>query len=111
MKLVYNVEIQMSGTHTTTNHMVEQIAIDLGTDAKAIDEMEMYSATLFFESELQPSEIRERIRVIMAMYNMTFHYIDVVYRYDTEINADRFVVFSDGAEKEYTGRMTYEEDK
>lgn len=111
MKLVYNVEIQMSGTHTTTEHLINQIAIDLGADEKAVDELETYRAVLFFDSEIQPSEIRERVRAILAMYNMTLHYIDVVYRYDAEINADRFVVWADGHETDYTGHMTYEEDK
>lgn len=109
--ILYNVEIQMSGTYTTSEHFIDQIAVDLDTDERAVDELEQYKATLLFESELPPSEIRRRIRAILAMYNTTLHYIDVVYRYDAEINADRFVVWADGHETDYTGHMIYEEDK
>lgn len=111
MKLFYNVEILASGTNQISEHLVETIATDLGTDLHAGDEIEPYRAVLCFDSELKPSAIRLRVRAILAMYNMTLRYIDVVYRYESEVDADRFIVYADGTEKDYTGHMIYEEDK
>jgi len=111
MKTFYNVEIQMSGTHSTSQHFIEQIATDLGADAKAIDEMEAFSATLFFDSELKPSEIEDRLWAVLGMYRQALHYIDVVYRYENEMTPDRFVLWANGTKKEYTGKVFFEEDK
>ena len=110
MNTYYEVEVQMSGTHEATKHFVEQIAINLGADASAIDEIETYSAKIYIKSEIKPSEMKQRVHAILAMYHMTLHYIDVVYRFEYEMTPDRFCIWADGHEQEYRGKVIFTEE-
>ena len=111
MYTYYNVEIQMSGTHETSEQFIKQIAIDLGAKPSDVDEIDTYHATLSFKSNLKPSEIKQRVQSVLAMYRMTLHYIDVIYRFEHEMTPDRFVVWSSGHEEEYHGEVIFVEDK
>ena len=107
----YNVEIQMSGTHKTTDHFISQVATSLGARETDIDEREEYRAVIFFKSDVKPTEMRKRVQAVLAMYSMTLHYIDVVYRYDQEMKPDRFCCWADGRIQEYTGKIIFTEDE
>ena len=107
----YNVEIQMSGTYETSPHFIAQIATDLGAVPTDIDELETYSAKISFKSTIKPSEMRNRIRAILAMYNRTLYYIDVIYLFENEFKPDKFCFWADGHEVEYHGKIIFEEDK
>ena len=106
----YNVEIQMSGTYKTSPHFISQIAMDLGAVPTDIDELETYRAVIFFRSDIKPSEMRNRIRAVLAMYKISLHYIDVVYRFENEMTPDRFCFWADGHEIEYSGEVIFKED-
>lgn len=107
----YNVEVQMSGTYETSPHFIAQIATDLGAVPTDIDELETYSANISFKSTIKPSEMRNRIRAVLAMYKRTLHYIDVIYLFENEMTPDRFCFWADGHETEYSGKVIFEEDK
>ena len=109
--IYYNVEIQMSGTNETSQHLVEQIASYLGAPVTAIDELETYRAVIFFQSPVVPSEIFQRVRKILDMYRMTLHYIDIIYRYENQMTPYRKCIWSDGTEKEYDGHVEFVEVK
>ena len=110
MNVYYNVEIQTSGTCLMTEGMLEQIAHILGADETDYDEVESYRAVLFFKSDCKPSEMRNRVKKCFQ-HGKPIHYIDVVYRWETEMTPDRFVYWADGRETEYTGKIIFEEDK
>ena len=111
MNCYYNVEIQMANNFEMTETLLRQIEISMGAHVTDRDEVETYSAVIFFKSEVKPTEIRTRLKAILAMHADRIHYIDVVYRWEAEMNADRFVLWADGREQDYTGRMYFEEDK
>lgn len=111
MKIYYNVEIQMSGDNKATNSFVEQFATSLGAQATDIDEIEEHSAVLFFGSETKPFDMRQIIRAVLLMYGSKIHYVDVIYRYEYEMTPDRFCIWTDGHEVDYTGKVYFEEDK
>ena len=110
MSVYYNVEIRMNGTNKLTDVILEQIMNILNADETDVDERETYSAILFFKSEEKPTEMRQRVKRCFQ-HGKPIHYIDVIYRWETEMNADRFVLWGDGTEKDYTGKIVFEEDK
>lgn len=111
MNCYYNVEIQMAIGNDVTENLLRQLEECVGANDTDRDEVESYRAVLFFKSDVKPTDIRTRLKAILAMHNNRIHYIDVIFRWETEINADRFVLWSNGTEKDYTGRIYFEEDK
>ena len=111
MTTYYNVEIQMAGDNKATQDFIEQFATNFGADKTDIDEIESYRAVLFFKSETLPTDMRQIIRAVLLMYSAKVHYIDVIYRYEAEMTPDRFCIWSDGHEQEYTGKVIFKEDK
>ena len=111
MNVYYNVEIQMSRKNRITEEILNDIALNLGATASDVDERETYRAVLFFKSEIKPGEMRSLIRAYFRENpDEHIHYFDVIYRWETEMNADRFVIWSDGETQEFTGKMIFEED-
>lgn len=110
MKVYYNIEVQMAGMCKMTDDVLSKVTHTIGVDYTDYDEIETYSAVMFFGSEVKPSEMRERVRECLRKAE-NIHYIDVVYRWENEINADRYVIWGDGHEQDYTGHMVYEEDR
>lgn len=111
MMTYYNVEIQMAGENEATQSLVEQVATNLGASATDIDEIESHRAVLFFKSDILPTKMRQIIRATLLMYAQKIHYIDVIYRFNTAMHPDRFCIWSDGHEQEFTGKVIFEEDK
>lgn len=111
MTTYYNVEIQMAGDNKATQDFIEQFATNFGADKTDIDEIESHRAVLFFKSETLPTDMRQIIRAVLLMYGSKVHYIDVIYRYEAEMTPDRFCIWSDGHEQEYTGKVIFKEDK
>lgn len=111
MNLYYNMEIQMKHPNEVTDDVIEKIAQILGVGATEVDERETYTAVFFFKSEIPPSQMFIKVRDILFFQFHTIYYIDVMYRWETEMNADRYVCWEDGREKHYTGRIVFEEDK
>ena len=110
MNIYYNVEIQTSGTNELTDIILDQIMHIFKVDEMDIDERESYRAVLFFKSECNPSEMRNRVKQYFQ-HGKPIHYIDVVYRWEHEMNADRFVYWGDGREQNYVGKIIFEEEK
>ena len=51
-----------------------------------------------------------RIRSILKDMDNRIYYVDVVYRWEWEMNCDRFVLRADGREQDYTGTTVFKED-
>ena len=111
MDVYYNVEIQMSGTNEVTEELLTKIEQFLGADSTDVDECETYRAVLFFKSPVKTLDMFKRLRELMYEAKDVVHYIDVIYRWETEMYCDRFVIWDDGNEKEYTGDIIFTEDK
>ena len=110
MNVYYNVEIQMAGTHEMGENLLAMIESRLGADDTDIDEVETYRAVMFFKSDIMPSEMERRVRSLLEDKEEILHYVDVVYRWESEMNCDRFVMWADGRKKSYTGHTIFEED-
>ena len=110
MQVYYFVEIQTSGMAKITDELLADIVRTFGVDFRDYDEIESYRATLFFNSSVMPSNFRNTVRDLIMRNKDRIHYVDIVYHFETEINADRFVIWADGREQDYTGHMTFEED-
>lgn len=110
MNVYYNVEIQMSGKNKVTVGIMTMFEDYLGITSNDLDEREDHRAVFFFMSNMKPSEVKTLIRTILNQ-TASIHYVDVVYRWETEMNPDRFVIWGDGHEQEYTGRVVFTEDK
>ena len=117
MKVYYNVEIQMAGKYEASDELVRFVKDIIGIDDTDIDECETYRAAFFFCSSIYPSAMAKRVwRLINTArdsknHENMIHYVDVIYRWEAEMNADRFVCWSDGKMKEYTGHIVFEEDE
>lgn len=111
MNIYYNVEIQMAEGHEIGTGILSMFGNYLNVDVNDLDEREPYRAVLFFKSVKKPSEIRSLIRSILKDMDNKIHYVDVVYRWEWEMNCDRFVMWSDGREQDYTGHTLFEEDR
>ena len=111
MNVYYNVEIRMKSPNVVNDDLIYMVAEALGASVKDVDEYEAYRAVIFFKSETKPEQMFIRIRDILFNMTNTIHYIDTIYRWEAEMNSDRYVCWSDGKEQHYTGRTIYEEDK
>ena len=111
MNVYYNVEIQMIAKHTLTVDLLERILPFIGAKVTDVDEHENHRASIFFKSEDSPTKMHDYVRNVLHAFGDRVHYIDVIYRWEWELNCDRFVIWSDGCETEYTGHITFEEDK
>lgn len=109
MNTYYNVEIQMAGKKKVTVGILSMFEDYLGLTQKDLDEKEARRAVYFFSSDLKPSEVKEAIRTILRQTS-GIYYVEVVYRWETEMTADKFVLWSDGRDQEYTGHLVFEED-
>ena len=110
MNAYYNVEIQMEGNKKVTTGILVLFEDFLGISDRDIDEREDHHAVLFFESDMKPIEVMNRVRTILNQTS-SIHYVDVVYRYEYEMTPDRFVCWKNGDTQEYTGHVIFEEDK
>ena len=107
----YNIEIQTSGYDKITDEMITWLTAMLGAGESSIDERDSYRATLFFKStHIKPTMMRERVRECLS-HDKPIYYIDVIYRFESEMTPDRFVYWADGREQEYIGHVIFEEDK
>lgn len=109
MKTYYNVEIQTTAGNNVRRDL-KLIAGRLNLTPKDVDECEEYRAVLFFESDMKPSEVKQHIREILRYEGDRVQYVDIVYRYEYEMTPDRVVIWGDGHEQEYTGKVYFEED-
>lgn len=107
----YNVEIQMEYPNEATDYVMNRILEALGVSETAVDERETYRAVLFFKSEIAPEQMFIKIRNVLFNNIHGIHYVDTIYRWENEMNSDRYVVWADGSEKHYTGHVIYEEDE
>ena len=82
----------------------------LGISDHDLDEREANRAVFFFVSDMKPSEVKTIVRVILQQ-TTSIHYVDIIYRWENEMHPDRSVLWGDGHEQEYTGRVIFEEDK
>ena len=110
MNCYYNVEIQMAEGHEIGTGILSMFGNYLDVNVNDLDERETYRAVLFFKSDKKPTEIRSLIRAILRNMDNRIHYVDVVYRWEWEMNCDRFVLWGDGHEQDYTGTTVFKED-
>lgn len=110
MNCYYNVEIQMAEGHKIGTGTLSMFGNYLNVNANDLDEREDYRAVLFFKSDKKPAEIRSLIRSILKDMDNRIYYVDVVYRWEWEMNCDRFVLWADGREQDYTGTTVFKED-
>lgn len=113
----YTIEVQMSGTNVITKEVLGCIENYLGVAGTDVDEREPHYVAFFAKLNVMPSEMRERVWKLLNNVRSSkdhepmIHYVDVIYRWETEMNADRFVFWSNGYSQEYTGTMIFKEDK
>ena len=110
MNVYYNIEIQMAGMNKMTDDVLSMITRTLCVDDSDYDELEAYRAVLFFKTDMLPGAMRELVKDCLRKTER-IHYIDVIYRFETEMNVDRYVIWADGREQDYTGHTIFEEDK
>lgn len=79
-------------------------------NAPGDDEGTDFQFSLVFETELTIDELVERARLLLADLP-ELYYVDTVYRFESEFDADRFVVWQDGRYQSYTGKLEFMEDK
>lgn len=108
--ILYKVEIQMTMADKMTASLLVWVEQMLQAHNCCVEERDDYHAEISFISNIKPSEMRRLVKRCFQ-YGKRLYYIDTIYRYETEINADRFVYWGDGREQEYTGTMMFEEDK
>ena len=109
MKVYYNAEICTGAEYTVTDWAMEVFSHHLGFAKTDVDEHEERFATALFVSNVLPTEMRDRARALLKECP-GIHYIDVMYRFETEMVPDRFVIWSDGRIQEYTGHIEFTED-
>lgn len=108
MKSWYSIEVAMSGENERTYELDQEIGETLGFDEDHIDERETYRMTAVFESQSLTSVMRVNVRQLLRQHP-EIHYIDVIFRRGNDLLPDRFVIWQDGRELDYRGRIVYEE--
>jgi len=109
MKIHYSVVIQMRGTYTVDDPVMELASHCLRFSKHDVEEVEVHNAKIIFTSSLKPSEMKMRILRLLTECR-SIYYIDTIYRFEHEMIPDRFVVWQGGKIKEYTGKITFVED-
>lgn len=109
MSVYYNVKIQMYGTYEVESGLLDAASRAMGFLEEDVEETELHNASICFTSDAKPSKMKERVHAFLAK-NVPVHYVDVIYRYEYEMVPDRFVVWQDGREKDYTGYVEFRED-
>ena len=109
-RVLYSLDLQMKEDYRINSNIIRLAESCFGFTKKDVDEEERYSITASFLSLFTPSDMRKKVTAFLRT-QPEIHYIDVVYRYETEMTPDRFVIWSDGRSQEYTGHVYYEEDK
>ena len=110
MKVFYNIDIQMKQSYEITDDLVSTASKFFGFMKMDIDERETYHLGVTFLSEKSPRTMRDDVKALLRTFLEIF-YIDVIYRFDYEMTPDRFVIWWDGKTQEYTGHVTFTEDK
>lgn len=110
MKVYYNISIQMAGTHEMDDSTMESASRLLGFTKKDVEETETYSVNVMFASNILPTDMRDRVRSLL-LASKSIYYVDAMYRFEYAMVPDRFVIWRDGKTQEYTGFITFTEDK
>lgn len=114
---LYIIEVMMNADCKMEYFMAWDIAKKLAgypgaSLANTIDEVEDDHALLVFRSAILPGAMIELAKKLLDDYKyLGVYYIDMKYSYPYDINADRTVLWADGIEQEYTGRIEWTEDK
>lgn len=109
MRVYYNAEIRMDAEHTVTDGVMEKFSHHLDFNKTDVDEREETFASALFVSNIRPTEMRGRVRALLAECPGIYH-ADVMYRFETEMVPDRFVAWQGGKMQEYTGYIEFRED-
>ena len=111
MTKLLQIEVQMQEGKEISEELVNELrtCFKRGPFTHDIDEMEETGLTMSFITELMKDEIMSAAAAFIVTHRNDVHYIDVVYRYEYELNADRVVFWSDGRRQEYTGKMIFTE--
>ena len=109
MKVYYSTEIQMGGTYEVENKIMESAASIIGFSKADIEEQETHCVSVIHCNEIKPSDMKDRVRKFLVA-NPAVHYVDVMYRFEYAMVPYRFVIWSDGRERDYTGFVSFRED-
>ena len=112
MKKLLQIEVQMQEGKETSEELVKELRTCFKREpfvTHDIDDIDKTGMTMSFITELMQLEIMQAAADFIVRNRNDVHYIDVVYRYEYELNADRFVFWSDGRVQEYTGKMMFTE--
>lgn len=109
-KIVYQMEIQMKTGFDITNELIDQVEAYFPHTYSVVCSAEQYSVVVIIESETLPSVMRILVNGFLK-HLPSIHYIDVAYRFPYDMTPDRFVIWSDGRQQEYTGKVIYVEDE
>lgn len=110
MKVFYSIDIQMIGAYEVTGAVLETASHLIGFEKKDIDELETYHVQASFGSNVLPSTMHDYVRSLLTALPEIF-YVDVIFRFKYAMHPDRFVIWQDGKTQEYTGHITFTEDK
>ena len=110
MKVFYSVEIQMCGTYEVEGRIMESASHLLGFGKNDIEDQETHSVSVIYANEIKPSDMKAQIRKFLVA-NPAVHYVDVMYRFEYAMCPDRFVIWKDGREQDYTGYISFREDR
>ena len=108
MKKLVKVTVQTSMENILTESTREYI--EEFYNAPGDDEGTDFQFSLVFETELTIEQLVRRAKLLLADLP-ELYYVDTIYRYEGEFDADRFVVWQDGRYQSYTGKMEFTEDK
>ena len=110
-RVIYRMEIQLLAGYELSDDMMDRIADMIPLEGSYEEDItSTYSATMTFESDDMPSDIKEEFLRELFKTFPGIYYVDVEYIYAGEFTPDRFVMWNDGRCVEYTGRVVYEED-
>ena len=109
-KVVYQMEIQMRAGSIITDELIKDAERQFPHTFFAIDSAEDCSAVIIMESEGLTETMRLLVKWFMD-HHPSIYYMDVVYRFPYDMTPDRFVIWSDGRQQEYTGKVLYVEDE
>lgn len=116
IKTLYKICIMMTEGNTADVILAESVAgqifalpgnrIGMEARANAVDEAVGQEIVISFRSALAPCDIKANAWAVVSD-NPLYLYADIMYQWPYDINPDRTVVWSDGRQQEYMGRVEW----
>lgn len=106
----YNIEVQMLGECERTEKLDLEIADAFGFSELNIDERELYKLVAIFKSDLDFSELRERVYRLLKSHPEIF-YVDILHRAFNAFVPVRVTMWQDGKMQNYQTHIMYVEEE